>query len=261
MTKPFIALALLAALLPLACSGEDEPPNPLASRGGFCQAWAEAACQTDVVEYCNAASADDCIATQEDFCRGIVPSTYASDRAEQCISAVKAAYADAELTAEEIQVVRYLAAPCDQLSKGSAAEGEACASNDECDSAGGFSCIVKPGDAEGTCQKPEVVGPGRSCSRAAQVCDEENFCNGSNCIAFRETGDDCEGDHECAPSDRCVIDGGATEGVCTARLARNADCANSADCASGYCAGAGAAGKCATLIRLAINEPLCEDLR
>ena len=48
MNKSLLALALLAFTLPVACSGEDVPPDPLATRGGFCDAWAKNACPTTV---------------------------------------------------------------------------------------------------------------------------------------------------------------------------------------------------------------------
>ena len=263
MRTPLIALVLLAVPLPLGCSAEEVPPDPLARRAGFCQAWGEAACQADVVEYCNATSVDDCIERQSDFCLGILPENYNSERAEQCLKAVKTAYSDADLSAEELQVVRYLAAPCDQLSEGISTDGESCGANDDCNTAAGFSCIIKLGGAEGTCAKPEVVTPGRSCDEPAQVCDDEFFCNGENCVAYKDTGDACAGDYECAPADRCVIAADTEMGECTARVATGEVCSADADCESRYCAiePAETEGACAQVIRLAINEPLCEDLR
>src|ERR1041384_796594 len=90
--------------LPPACTTEEDPPDPLATTGGFCDAWAERACQADVVKYCNAKSVDSCRSTQGDFCRGILPENYTSARAKACLDAVEDAYRDAELTPEELQV-------------------------------------------------------------------------------------------------------------------------------------------------------------
>jgi len=101
-----IALTVLALSLPLGCSAAEEPPDPLARASGFCQAWGESACQEAVVSACDAASIEDCVATQSDFCLSVVPSSYASAKAKACLLAVKNAYKDANLTAEELQVKR-----------------------------------------------------------------------------------------------------------------------------------------------------------
>ncbi len=266
MTKPLIALALLALSLPLGCSGAEEPPDPLARPSGFCEAWAEAACQEDVVTACDAASVDDCVATQSDFCLDLIPATYDSTKAKACLSAVKTAYRDANLTAEEIQVVRYLAAPCDQLSDGVSEEGESCGSSDECNTAGGLFCIKKLGASRGSCETPEMVPPGDACDGAAQVCEDGYFCNGENCVAYKKTGAACEGDYQCLPEEQCLttVDADGVEtSACTVRLELNEVCAGDADCQSGYCylAASATEGECASMIRLSRSEPLCDDLQ
>lgn len=266
MTKPLIALALLALSLPLGCSADEEPPDPLARRAGFCEAWGKAACQKDVVTACDSASVEDCVATQSSFCLDLIPAGYASDRAETCLSAVKAAYRDANLTAAEIQVVRYLAAPCDQLSGGIREEGESCASAEECDTASGVFCIKKLGASRGSCEKPEEVPPGDACDGAAQICEDGYFCNGENCVAYKKAGASCEGQYQCLPEDQCLttVDAdGAETSACTARLELNEVCASDADCQSGYCylAAGATEGECASMIRLSRSEPLCDDLQ
>ena len=266
MKTPLISLFLLALTLPLGCTVEKEtPPDPLATRVGFCKAWAENACQPTVLEDCNVPSAEDCQDKQSDFCLGIIPESYTSKLAKQCLAAVKAAYKDGDLTAEELAIVIKLGAPCDQLSKGIASEGESCEKNDDCNTAGGFSCVIKPGATDGTCGMPEEVGGGDACDGPAQVCEAGYFCDGENCIAYKKTVTGvCEGDFQCKPEDHCVADPtDETTSNCQARADLSDDCTSDQDCQSGYCAIAqdAASGKCANKIRLSLNEPLCDNLR
>ena len=266
MRNPLPTLVLLAFALPLGCKvAEDTPPDPLATPSGFCDAWAHNACPDEVVTYCNARSTAACVSTQTDFCRGIIPENYSSEHATDCLNAVKAAYSDGDLTAEELTVVIKLAAPCDQLSNGTASAGERCTKNDDCDTAGDFSCVIKLGAAKGTCAKPEEVGPGEACDGPAQVCAAGNFCNGENCVVYKKTSGSCDGDYHCKPADQCVLDttSDPAVGTCEVRAALSAACTGDEDCQSHYCvvASGETEGKCASTIRLSLNEPLCENLR
>jgi hypothetical protein len=265
MKKPLLALVLLAFTLPAGCKVEETPPDPLATRSGFCDAWAHNACQAEVIDACNAPSVEDCESRQSDVCRGMVPENYSSKHATACLNAVKAAYKDADLTADELQVVIKLGAPCDQLSKGISGDGESCAKNDECATASGYSCVLKLGATEGTCAKPTEVGPGESCEGAAEVCGEGNFCNGENCVAHKKTGGVCEGDYQCKVEDHCVLDAtlDPPSGTCEVRAELSAACSQDDDCQSHYCvvASGDTEGLCASKIRLSLNEPLCDDLR
>ncbi|HYP89422.1 MAG TPA: hypothetical protein VEQ59_14745 [Polyangiaceae bacterium] len=264
MKKPLIALILLGLGLPIGCTvEEDPPPDPLAKAAGFCQAWGEAACSGDVVEFCNAKSAESCQDTQSDFCLGILPENYSSAHAKECLAAVQDAYVDATLTADEIAVVLHLAAPCDQLSKGTRTSGQSCTANDDCDTAGGFSCIKKQGSADGSCAKPEMVAAGDDCGGPSQVCDDTHYCNGDNCVTFKKTGGACDGDYQCKSTDRCVKEADADSGTCEVRAAANEACTQDADCQTGYCVidSDASEGVCVKTIRLSRTEPLCENLR
>jgi hypothetical protein len=265
MKKSLLALVVLAFTLPVGCKVEDDAPDPLARRTGFCEAWAHNACQPLVVEDCNT-SAEDCEATQSDFCLSIIPENYYSSKhATECLGAVKAAYKDGDLTAAELSIVIKLGAPCDKLSKGTSQDGESCEKNDDCDTAGGFTCVIKLGAASGTCAEPQEVGPGEACDGPAQVCGEDNFCNGENCVAYKKTGAACEADYQCKPEDHCVIDATVDPpaGTCEVRAEASADCSSDDDCQSHLCmvASGNTEGKCASLIRLSLNEPLCDNLR
>jgi hypothetical protein len=263
MKKSLIALALLALTLPFGCKAKEDPPDPLAQRGGFCDAWAKAACQKVVVDDCNAASADDCEATQNRICIKKLPEIYDSRHASECLDAVKAAYSDGDLTADELTVVLNFGAPCDQLSKGTSSDGEACVENNDCYTAAGFSCIKKLGATDGVCGKPDPKKGGETCDGPSEVCVDGYFCDGSNCLVYKKTNAACEGDYQCDPVNHCVIATGETMGTCGAREALNATCTSNEDCESHYCAvnADPAKSKCASKIRLTLNEPLCDDLR
>jgi hypothetical protein len=266
MRSPLLALALCAFALPFGCKVEAEtPPDPLATRDGFCEAWAQNACQPKVLEACNTPAARDCKSRQTDFCLGIIPENYSSKRATTCLSTVKAAYQDADLTADELAVVIKLGAPCDELSLGTSADGESCSKNDDCDTTSGFTCIVKLGASHGTCGKPEAMGPGEPCDGPNQVCGNGNFCNGENCVAYKITGAKCSGDFQCSPHDHCALDTAKTPpaSTCEVRADLSADCAGDEDCQTDFCVvpSGEAVGKCASTIRLSINEPLCDNLR
>jgi len=264
MKKPLIALFLLGLGLPVGCTvEEDTPPDPLAKASGFCQAWAEAACSGDVVEFCNAKSAESCQETQSDFCLGILPESYAPAHAKECLAAVRDAYADATLTSDEIAVVLHLAAPCDQLSKGIYTSGQSCTAADECDTAGGFSCIKKQSDTTGRCGKPEAVAAGDDCDGPTQVCDDTHYCDGEHCVTYKKSGAACDDDYQCKVTDHCVKDAGADTGTCEVRADVNEACSQNADCQTGYCVidSGETEGVCVKTIRLSRTEPLCENLR
>lgn len=264
MRKPLFALCLLVFSLPFGCGVDEEtPPDPLRNRGGFCEAWAEAACQKVVVENCNAPSVDDCVASQSDYCLGLIPERYSSKHAKECLSAVKSAYKDAKLSSADIDVVVKLGAPCDQLSTGTSEQGEPCSAKVDCDTSAGLTCVIKADATTGSCEEPLEVGGGKSCADAEQVCEADFYCNGRNCVAYTETGEVCVGDFECQPSDHCVLVADATDTTCEARLEIGDDCASDADCQSLYCVGATdvAPGICTGTLVLSVSEPLCKKLR
>lgn len=263
MKKPLIALFALVLTLPLGCSSEeDPPPNPLATRDGFCQAWAESACQPKVLDYCTATSSA-CQEAQKDVCLDLVPRSYTSEHAESCLRAVSSAYEDGDLSATELAVVLHLAAPCDMLSSGTSDDGDACTENNDCNTAGGFICVIKKGADTGVCAEPEVVGPAEECTGVKQVCSEGYYCN-DNCVVYKKTDTGvCEGDYQCKPEDHCVFEtAGAETGVCLERLGTGEACAKDSDCQSGICLpDSETESLCVSTIRLSRNEPLCDNLK
>ncbi|RYZ04753.1 MAG: hypothetical protein EOO73_22455 [Myxococcales bacterium] len=261
MKKPLFALFALVLTLPLACSSDpEEPPNPLASRDGFCQAWAEAACTAKVVDYCTA-KVSACQATQKDVCLDLVPRSYSSVHAESCLGAVAAAYEDGDLSADELGVVLHLDAPCDMLSSGTADDGDDCSKNSDCNTADGFMCVKKQSADTGVCAQPEVVERADDCTGVKQVCEEGYYCN-DNCVSYKTTRP-CEGDYECAPTDHCVPDAEDAEvSHCIERSGTGEACTADSDCASGICLPeTETESVCVSTIRLSRNEPLCDNLK
>ncbi len=256
----------------VACSGSEEGPgtesDSLATPGTFCKAWAKAACNTSVVDYCDpgAGSADGCLQSQEEFCRDLLPTGYNSKYAQACIDAVKAAYTDADLTSEELGIILNLDAPCDRLIKGAGNAGDTCLSSTDCNTLEDLRCIVKGDATSGTCQIPTPVGGGQKCSGADQVCADGFYCDGSNCLAYKDVGDVCSFDAECAPEQRCEIeatDAGTDSGTCVTRKTTGSDCIADAECQSHVCAiprGADS-GVCVSQVRLSAESAFCQDLR
>ncbi len=251
-----------------SCGGTEPGPgsggsSTLANTTSFCQAWGKAACNAEVVDACGASDADACARSQQGFCLNIVDIVgYNSQHAQECLDAVKAAYTDANLDAEELEVVLHLADPCHRLIKGSGNAGATCSENADCNTLDDLRCVIKPGQTQGSCQVPEEVGGGDRCDGPEQVCAEGYYCSVSNCIAYKDLGDACTYDAECSPENRCNAVAGA-DGECIARLEDTEICTADAECQSHICARSVNAteGVCVSDIRLSAAIPLCEDLR
>lgn len=248
-----LILSLSGAFLVLACSSDESSPQTVSS---FCEQWAEGACSDQVVSACQAAEASDCQASQIAFCLDLVPSEgFAGSQAGQCLDAVRAAYTDADLTADELETVLRLEAPCDRLISGPGARGATCTSRLDCDAPEGFDCVFKGNDATGTCQVPTPVAAGLDCSGDSAVCAEGFYCDGENCIGGQSPGEACTVNRECN-------DGYCSAGTCVAHLEVDVACTFDEQCESGLCYQFSATEQvCTDRVRLSRTEPICEDLR
>jgi hypothetical protein len=250
----FLIGALLTIVVTYGCAAKDKKAR---TRSEFCEDWGQAACSKETVSACQAGNTEDCAHSQEELCRALVPAAGFSDaRGDACIDAIDAAYADAELDADELATVLRLDPPCDQLWVGPKAEGEACSSRRDCDSASGFDCVKKADADRGTCQVPREVGGGRDCSAARAVCEPGFYCDGSHCVEGKAAGDDCAIDAECASGAFCDEDG-----ACRARLDVDEPCTADAQCASGICYEFEGETVCTDRVVLSRSEPICSDLR
>ncbi|HMR07632.1 MAG TPA: hypothetical protein PKA88_17740 [Polyangiaceae bacterium] len=259
-------LLLLALGLNLfSCSSEKDGAaavDPYRSEESFCGEWAKAACNKSVVNKCSGGGDDTeaCVQKQTSFCLAALPENYAPTKAKTCVEAVRKAYSDAKLTADEIKIVRAFAAPCNQLSKGPKSEGDSCLRSSDCDTVAEVSCVIRPGDSEGSCEVPVEAGGGDPCSEKHQVCADTHYCDGSNCLTKVQEGKACDASMPCAPGLRCADMSGAF--TCISKLSTAATCTADDECVSGVCAkGKGATeGTCVETLELGVTVGFCGDL-
>jgi len=245
------------------CSGDQPGPgaeeSKYKSESAFCTEWAKVVCNELVVSRCNG-TRSGCIESQTSACGVVVPLGYDPTYAEDCLNAVEDAYADAELDAEELDIVLRLGGPCATLVDGGEGEGDGCAESFDCDGVNGYECVIKADETTGTCQVPVEAGGGEQCDEPEVVCEEGFYCNGSDCLIRRDETDACTGDAMCAAELRCDIATGETEGVCEARLSNGQACTGNDECASSICNGA-TNKVCASNVVLTVESSLCDTLR
>ena len=259
----FVLLCLLGTG---GCSSEDVD-NPNATVSGFCENWAKAACSSNVVLACSGAAkldadlTDECVISQRNFCEDELlagkSKGYSSEKAAQCLSAVKAAYSDARLTASEIATVRHRGDPCNHLIKGTQRKGESCGGDDDCDTVQNYLCVFKSG--EGTCQIPSLVENGDSCAAPADACNPGYYCGVDEaCVQSKAVGKTCAADFECTTGLVCDPD----TSNCIARVSAES-CTQDADCTTNVCdiPSGLTTGRCVSAITLASSTGICEDLR
>jgi hypothetical protein len=264
MTKWLIA-ALALASVP-ACTIDATGPKQsvdatVKDETAFCTTWAKAACNSEVVSNCDEVDTATCVEHQSSFCQGLVPSAgYSSKRAQDCIDAVRAAYADAVLDADELDVVLNLGGDCAHLVAGPDKVGEACSEPNDCDTVDNYTCVIKAGDTTGTCQIPEIQDNGEPCDGPAMVCNPEAYCDGSNCLVDKPVGKACTYDAMCESDAVCDIASDSTDGsgTCAAKLNLQASCTDDSQCASGICLQATL--KCTSKIVLTDESSLCQNL-
>lgn len=251
--------ATLMSLLVLGlfgCSNDDGSTEM--TRAQFCLDWAKAACSAETVSVCQASDAEACQVAQRQVCADLVPTSgFSGQNADACLSAVRAAYADADLTAAEAKTVMRLGEPCDRLVSGPRSAGQSCSSHSDCNTPDGFDCAIKGSSVEGTCQTLVVKEPGLSCAAAQEVCTEGFYCNGENCVEAKAVGESCANSAECGTEGFC-----GESSDCTSRLAVSSPCTEDSECASDVCYQLGnSTPECLDRLRLSPSEPACDELR
>ena len=235
----------------LAC-GKDEAGSR--TRQEFCDDWGRAACSDETVSRCQATSSEACASTQTKFCLSLVPADFVDGNADACIDAVEAAYKDGDLRDEELITVLRLGSPCDTLVRGPKEENGSCTETAQCDAAGGYECVFKNAEPDGSCQIPVKQGPGADCSQPEDICEEGFYCNGENCIALKLADKACEVSRQCEAGLFCDT----TSDSCKARFAVGRECGKDSECASGFCYDfEGADMACVDRIVLTRAEPVC----
>jgi hypothetical protein len=263
-----LAALSFVAISAIACGGGDDTDDTLARVEGFCHEWAIRACNDTVVDVCSATQ-EGCITSQRAVCEARIPTgKYTPNGAEECLKSVENAYRDAQLDATERDTVLFLGPPCHRILSGSGGPGDACTADGDCSTEAGLTCVLRAG-SEGTCQEAEIVGGGRACREPHLVCEDDFYCNGSNCVERAAEGDDCSPAVPCALAFKCERPDGSppgpedTDATCIPRLAVGGQCTQDDDCTSRICAMAVGAttGVCANRIVLSTTDPLCGDLR
>ena len=253
--RHFPFLFCFAAAVVAACSADEGGPD---SPDKFCERFAEAACNTEVVQACQAADVATCRSSQGAFCLAqLSAADFSGETAEQCLDAVEAAYSDADLDAAELGTVLRFEAPCDRLQRGPGVEGAPCSERRDCDATAGFECILGAGQVTGTCQLPVVTGPGEDCSAIDSICTQGFYCDGSHCIAGESLGERCVRHDQCGATGYCGL-----LSVCETRLPVRSACGFDEQCASGLCYPLSTSEQvCIDRLRLSLSEPICDDLR
>jgi len=238
-------------LLAVSCEPEHEPRT----RAEFCADWARAACSPEVVSRCQARDANACRTTQRSVCLELVPANFADEMGDDCIDAVKNAYADGDLQGEELTTVYSLGGACASIIVGPGRVGDACTDDRECDSLRGLVCARKSTQDQGTCQDPQQVGPGRDCESLRKVCSEGFYCDGSHCIEAKRQGESCTFNGECDPDAFCNADGS-----CEAGRSVSDECSEDIECSRGVCHAFEEVKVCTDRIVLSRSDPACDDL-
>jgi hypothetical protein len=229
--------------------------SPL-SRSEFCQQWAQAACSPAVVSACQASGADACQQTQAEFCRSLVPDTISGAGRSDCIAAVANAYRDADLSADELDLVLRFGGVCARTTSAASRTGSACTQSSDCDLGHGYACVMKADSSMGTCQIPQPVDPGRDCAAVAESCSEGFFCDGQHCIETLDVGDACVIQAQCGDSAFCD-----DSGQCTATRGVDSSCQQDVECTRGVCSEFDGDQVCTDHVVLSRADPLCANLR
>jgi hypothetical protein len=276
-----ISALLLLALVPACSAKKDGTGTNVADLAAFCSEWATRACNDTVVGSCSATSPGACIQAQQTFCESLVPAAkYSSKNADACLDAVREAYSDGQLTADERNVVLRLGAPCDKVVSGKGAKEAACTQDSDCNRDDDLACVKKY-DGSGQCEvpNPTAVMGGNDCSAPDAVCTVGYHCGfESSCVQNNvKEGQPCSDVKPCGAGLRCGkpsgqisgADAGAEAGagaasssdVCIA-LVKVSPCATDTDCESGICAvGSGASsGRCTTSAALSSTDRICDAL-
>lgn len=249
-------LCVLVGLLALVGACAEDEKEAAVGVADFCSGWAIGACSQATVDACQAASVDACRAEQQDVCLDLVGNDFIDNEWEPCLNGIELAYADADLTADELKLIA-LGGACSKVVSGSADEGEDCAEDRDCDRALDLECVHRGGAALGTCQIPEEIEAGRQCNDPEDVCESGFFCSMDYCLARYDDEEECTYTGQCNREAFCNEDG-----LCQARFPVNDPCTADEQCDSGVCYEfASGEQVCINRLRLSRSEAICATLR
>jgi hypothetical protein len=265
-----LVLALVASSSILGCAAGAEDTAPGAPSGGdptayatladFCAGRAKAECSDVVVKACGSKTSAACLGARTAACNASAPqgTTYEAQNAPACITAVKAAYADATITDDELAT---LATTCGtKIFSGPGAARAPCTTDYDCSSADGLACVIALGATDGKCLAPHEVKPSDACPNEADVCTKGFFCDGKSktCSPKAAEGQSCYSlTLPCDDGLKCP-DSPFASG-CTAKAPAGAACSADADCAKGLCdkLQGSSEGNCTESVQLSTLDALC----
>ncbi len=251
---------MLVALVGLAVAGACTAKGPkYPDLNSFCNARASAECSMAVVLAC-AAPNPTCTNKRQALCISNAPArAYNAGAAEDCVTQVSNAYADAKVTLDESKSVDNACLP---VFEGPGVTGTACQMDADCRTSTGLRCVPTAGSNQGTCQVPQMVAGGGSCAAPNQQCVPGYHCGTSaHCDIDATDGSMCSSQNPCGPGLLCSTAAGGM--TCKAKKADGVACVSGDECQNGICNKATGAmtGICVTQVTLAPNEPFCMDSR
>ncbi len=229
----FIALATVAG-----CGSSEEPKKveepKYRDSAAFCQAVAKAECSAAIRDACSAGDEAPCIAKVSSDCNSrnadvtfglqTLEQNYRNDKAEACVGALAAAYADTNIKADEHAAIRKACDPVFSAQKG---EGGPCKVDLDCDLGAGLTCDL----GTGTCRPVGTETKGGDCTSSR--CAPGLFCSSADKICFDGRGEGSACDPVSNPCKTTLLCEGA---LCVGKRGANSDCTSDDQCASGFCA-------------------------
>ncbi|HMI86883.1 MAG TPA: hypothetical protein VK550_22470 [Polyangiaceae bacterium] len=236
-----------------ACSSKDD--DKYADANSYCSGRAAAECSKEVILACAAPNETKCVGKRQAACVAAIPTgtSYNANGAEGCVNAVSSAFADAKISVAENRTVNET---CAAVFDGPGAANATCRQDVECKVSAGLRCVLRGGSDTGTCQVPDRVMGGGSCSSPSQSCIAGFHCGATqHCDINAQLGEPCTEALPCIETSRCIA------GKCEKKLDDGSPCASDQECVNALCARgtSSAQGRCVSQVTLAPNEPFCLD--
>jgi len=263
--RPVLALGLIAGAA-AAFGGGCSSGIDLSTEEAFCQARAQTECTQTVVSTCFDETNPNALSQDTQTCQTAVQSLetcnpesriYHAAFAQGCLNAIGALYA----TAPNLDPSAYAAQvqACNAVFNNGGQTGAPCQADTDCDVGDGFACITHAGGT-GSCQVPQPIQPGESCSFPAAQCTSGFFCEDSgHCVSNPTIGQSCGPGIACDQTSFCdVPSSGGTAGTCKALLPDQSPCTEDGQCSGGFCVTVNSGSLCAGgPAPLAFDTPAC----
>ena len=246
----------------------DAPPPNYATLPEFCNAYATAECNSEMLAVCGVTEAQ-CEGKRAQRCIQNAPAgkDYRPSASGQCVATVAAAYADATTTyAELIAISR----TCGLVFQVEGDAGAICSTHWDCDLDDGLLCIkndLLPCD-QAKCLEPVQVDAGDVCSSYGMVCPDGYSCTleFGTCVAWSKKGekcvDGCSNRIRCESHLQCVTNPSGGK-WCQDKLVNGSPCTQDSQCAGGICVldvmGPDAGTACADEHEYWPGDPGCKD--